>query len=216
MGGQRVLKTKPSCLWRQEGASDSSPPFDPSWEVGKLAFQPQNSWRLAVSASQEIQLRPFGRHDPWDRFPTELLWSHWGRISKSGGDCMGLRWGGQGLTCEARMEGWMGLRFPVAKPGTPPLHPRTPIPFEDLWGQVGGVPKHPTSLLRPSWKYMDPETDAGPMHRCSDFWSTFPLCLLPSQLNLPSPARPVHPPPPPVSEASWGREGARVGPAEGA
>ena len=36
------------------------------------------------------------------------------------------------------MECWMGLRFPVAKPGIPLLHPRTPVPFEDLWGQVGG------------------------------------------------------------------------------
>lgn len=52
---------------------DSSPPLDPSWEAGKLAFQPQNSWQLAVSASHEIQLRPFGHHDPGDRFPTELF-----------------------------------------------------------------------------------------------------------------------------------------------
>lgn len=86
---------------------ESSPPFDPSWEAGKLAFQPQNSWKLAVSASHEIQLRPFGRHDPWDRFPTELLWSHWGRISKSGGDCMGLRWGARDLSVRPEWNaGW--------------------------------------------------------------------------------------------------------------
>ena len=179
MGRQRVLKTKPSCLWRQEGASDSSPPFDPSWEAGKLAFQPQNSWRLAVSASQEIQLRPFGRHDPWDRFPTELLWSHWGRISKSGGDCMGLRWGGQGLTCEARMEGWMGLRFPVAKPGTPPLHPRTPIPFEDLWGQVGGSPNIPLLCLGLPGSIWTQRQMLGPCTDAQTSGQPFPCAFFP-------------------------------------
>lgn len=60
--------------------------------------------------SQEIQLRPFGLHDSLGPLSTEL-WSHWGRISKSGGNLHGAEVGAKGLACEARMEGWMGLRL---------------------------------------------------------------------------------------------------------
>ena len=72
MGGQRVLKSKPSCLWRQEGTfgETQAHPLIPLGRLGNL----HSSLRIpGVSASHEIQLRPSGHHDPGNRFPTELV-----------------------------------------------------------------------------------------------------------------------------------------------
>lgn len=93
----------------------------------------------------------------------------------------------------------------------PPMHPcPSAVSSTAPWGQVG-LPKYPTSLLRPSWGRVDPEAYVGLRQGCSDIRGPPPPAFF-----LP-PSLPAGPGPlPPVSGASWGREGAKVGPAEGA